>query len=289
MIQWRIDYDADNLLKEYVPPRALLYYIPSAILKGYDKEGDPIYLERGGVMDGVGLQRYSRDDIVRHIVWLREIATTEYVNDYERAKGQPPKQVTIIYDLKGLNSNCLKHGVIPMFRDIVKVNQQRYCGLAKRIILLRAPSVFNFLWNIAKHFFPPEAVKLMVFTGPNNYMQVLDKYIDREVLPPCICKEGRGGAIDQMPQNFSGGTIPPHAEASIPDEPWITNLFNTAKNIRKRDAEREELRNSVLHQKRQPLRLNTPSPVCLSEFMDVKVLHIPQPQWDEEFETVLVR
>lgn len=40
MIQWRIEYGADRLLHEYVPPRALLYYVPSAILKGYDRDGE---------------------------------------------------------------------------------------------------------------------------------------------------------------------------------------------------------------------------------------------------------
>ena len=289
MIQWRIDYGADRLLEEYRPPRALLYYIPSAVLKGYDKEGDPIYLERGGVMDGVGLQRYSRDDIVKHVCWLREIATRNpiWLSDYQRRTGRQPTQVTIIYDLKGMNSSCLKGGVIPMFRDIVKINQQRYCGLAKRIILLRAPSVFNFLWSVAKHFFPPEGVKLMVFTGPSNYLSVLDKYIDRDVLPPCICKEGRGSAIDCMPQNFEGGILPLNAEATIPDEPWINNLMNTAKTMRQHQrANRESYRESAKDSATQAASANMP-PVCLSDFKNVQVL--TQPQWQEEFETVLVR
>lgn len=253
-----------------------------------------IYLERGGAMDGVGLQRYSREDIVKHIVWLREIATTEYVNNYHRAKGRPPKQVTIIYDLKGLNSSCLKGGVIPMFRDIVSVNQKRYCGLAKRIILLRAPSVFNFLWSIAKQFFPPEAQKLMVFTGPSNYLQVLDKYIDRKVLPPCLCKEGEGSAVDIMPQNFQGGTIPPHAEASIPDEPWIAKMMGTAKSMRRREKEMDRQRQRTRPGQRVSRSSQIPvspiSPVCLSEYMDVQVLQVSRPRWQEdEFETVLVR
>ena len=244
-------------------------------------------------MDGVGLQRYSREDIVKHIIWLREIATTEYVKEFQREKGQPPKQVTIIYDLKGLNSSYLKAGVIPMFRDIVKINQQRYCGLAKRIILLRAPSVFSFLWSIARNFFPPEGQKLMIMTGPSNYLQVLDKYIDRKVLPPCICKEGKGSAIDCMPQNFEGGTIPPHAEASIPDEPWITNLMNTAKTMRKKDKDREQEQNRAsdskiatgMVQKGVPAR-----PICLSDYKNVQVLQVAQPQWQQDaFETVLVR
>lgn len=93
MIQWRLEFGADRLLEEYRPPRALLYYVPSAILKGYDKDGDPIYLERGGAMDGVGLQRYSREDIVKHVCWLREIGTRgPWIQDYQRTMGRPPSQ-----------------------------------------------------------------------------------------------------------------------------------------------------------------------------------------------------
>ena len=40
MIDWRITSNVDQMLSEYVPPRALLYYVPSAILKGYDKDGE---------------------------------------------------------------------------------------------------------------------------------------------------------------------------------------------------------------------------------------------------------
>ncbi|CAB9501461.1 SEC14-like protein 4 [Seminavis robusta] len=290
MIEWRIQYGADSLLETYRPPRTLLYYVPSAILKGYDREGDPIYLERGGVMDGVGLQRYSRDDIVRHIIWLREIGTRgHWIQDFEKKTGRTPSQVTIIYDMQGMSSRHLKAGVIPMFQAIVKVNQQRYCGLAKRIIVLRAPPIFNFIWNMAKHFFPPEGQKLMVFTGPSNYLKVLDKFVDRKVLPPCICKEGRGTAMDCMPQNFEGGNLPPNAEASIPDEPWITELMNTAKTMKRREQERQRRLAPPPPKVKEVSAETLFPPVCLSHYLNVQVLNIPQAQWQDEYETVLVR
>jgi len=122
-----------------------------------------------------------------------------------------------------------------------------YCGLAKRIILLRAPSIFQMIWNIAKHFFPPEGQKLMVFTGPNNYQQVLDKYIDREVLPPCICpKEGKGKALDCMPRNYEGGIIPTKGgvEAEIPNEPWIEEFMNYPEYMAKRRQAKDKSNNS---------------------------------------------
>jgi len=152
MIDWREKQGADQLVELYRPHRALLWYIPSAILKGLDKDGDPIYLERGGVMDGVGLlQHFDKNDIIKHIVWLREIATRgDYVQEYEQRTGRAPAQVTILYDMQGMSSRDLK--ALPLFKEIVTINQTRYCGLAKRIILLRAPAAFQVIWNIAKHF-----------------------------------------------------------------------------------------------------------------------------------------
>lgn len=154
MIAWREQKQADRLLEDYRPPKALLWYVPSAILEKYDKDGDPIYLERGGVMDGVGLQQhFSLEEIIQHVVWLREIGTRgDWLQDFEAKTGRTPTQVTIIYDMQGMSSRHMKGSVMTMFKEIVAMNQTRYCGLAKRIMLLRAPSIFQFIWNIAKHF-----------------------------------------------------------------------------------------------------------------------------------------
>ena len=125
----------------------------------------------------------------------------------------------------------------------------------------------------------------MVFTGPSDYLQVLDKYVDREVLPPCIYKEGKGSAIDCMPQNFEGGILPPNAEASIPDEPWITDLVNTAETMRRREQER--LR-SIAPEQPKP---TNPSviPLCLSDVQNVQVINVQNAQCQDAYEAVLGR
>ena len=76
------------------------------------------------------------------------------------------------------------------------------------MIIIRAPSIFNLAWGLCKHVFPKGAVKKMVFSGPNNYLQVLDQYIDREVLPPCIVPGGKGQVAIDMPTRLDGGIIP---------------------------------------------------------------------------------
>ena len=58
-------------------------------------------------------------------------------------------------------------------------------------------------------FFDPWAVAKMTFTGPHDHEEILSKFMDLSVLPPCISPEhGRGYAADGMPQRFEGGIAP---------------------------------------------------------------------------------
>lgn len=222
MIEWRLDNDIDTILDEYKSPKVLFDYLPSAILAGYDKEGDPIYLERGGAMDGHGLlTKYGQERMMKHICWSRELAFRgRWINDYEKDLGRPPTRLTIVYDLQGLSSRHMKAGVFPFLNECMMLTQRRYNGLAKRMIIIRAPSIFNIAWSLVKHVFPKNAVKKMVFSGPHNYLEVLDKYIDREVLPSCIVPGGQGRVAIDMPTRLDGGIIPDHLcleEEVVPD------------------------------------------------------------------------
>lgn len=117
MVQWRIDNNVDTILEDYTPPGILMDYCPSAILHGLDKDGDPIYLERAGVTDAAGLlKRYGHDALIKHVIWLRELVDRGiWKQEHEERMGRPIAEITIVYDLAGLNSRHLKAGVLPFF------------------------------------------------------------------------------------------------------------------------------------------------------------------------------
>lgn len=48
----------------------------------------------------------------------------------------------------------------------------------------------------------------MVFSNPKNYLEVLEKYIDLDILPPCIYSDGKGCVAIGMPPRLEGGLIP---------------------------------------------------------------------------------
>jgi len=133
MIEWRLANNIDTILDDYRPPKVLFDYLPSAILKGYDRDGDPIYLERGGAMDGYGLlQKYGQERLMKYICWSRELAFRgRWINEYERDMGRPPTRLTIVYDLEGLSTRHMKSGVFPFLNECMMLTQRRYNGLAK--------------------------------------------------------------------------------------------------------------------------------------------------------------
>lgn len=210
MIQWRKENNIDKVLDEYKPHPLLLEHNPTAILKDYDRDGDPIYVERGGAADGLGMLRwFSREELMRYAVWTRELNTQgAWLEEYERRQGRKVKDLTVVYDLKGLNANHLRPQVLDFFGAVQTLNAERYPGSIKRVIIIRAPKIFQICWKIVRHFFPQSAQEKMIFAG-KDYHEVLEKYMDLDVLPPCIYEHGKGEAAAGLPPRMEGGMLPP--------------------------------------------------------------------------------
>jgi CRAL/TRIO domain len=206
MIEWRRLNHVDTIFDDYVPSRLLLDCVPSAILKDYDYEGDPIYIERGGAIDANGLTKVlTREEMLRFCIWTRERNTNGvWINDYERRQGRMVNQITIVYDLKGLNSRHLSPKAIEYFKDIIKITQDNFPGPIKRMVVIRAPAIFRAAWSIFKHFFPATARAKMIFVGSNGYLEVLSKYMDINVLPRSIYENGSGDVAVGMMQHLDG-------------------------------------------------------------------------------------
>lgn len=211
MIQWRIDNQVDNVLEDYHPPALLQEYFPGAILKGFDRDGDPIYVGRLGVTDAAGLlEKYGEEELIRYNIWLRELVSRgKWMDEYRLERGNPVKRVTIIEDLYGLSITHSSKAILSLYGKIMRFDQDNYCETGKRLIIIRAPFLFRLIWALAKHFFDEGVVAKMTFTGSSDYQGVLGRYIDPAVLPVEIFPEqGQGEVATGMMYNFKGGKVP---------------------------------------------------------------------------------
>lgn len=164
-----------------------------------------------------------------HAAWVRELNTQgAWLDDYEQKQGHKVKDVTVVYDLKGLNSRHLSPKVIDLFSEIMKLTQERYPGPVKRMIIIRCPAILRIGWSLVKHIFPKQSQDKMIFAGKHNYLKILDNYMDLEVLPTCIYEGGQGESAMGMPPHLEGGVIPEDLEVGRYDESPLMSKSNNA-------------------------------------------------------------
>ncbi|CAB9505535.1 SEC14-like protein 2 [Seminavis robusta] len=215
-IQWREENGIDHLIETYRPPMLLLKYFSNTILRPdcCDKDGDPIYIERPGPTDSWSLyQRFGAKAMCEYLTWIREEAGRgRYQKEYERLHGHEIHRITVVVDLVGLSTRHMKPGLLPLFREVVNVAQAHYCGIAKRVFVIRAPRIFKVIWKIVQHFLEDRMKKLLIFASEGDYLDVMSEYIELENLPPCIYEGGHGEGGIGLPKRLDGGLVPPKSK-----------------------------------------------------------------------------
>ena len=209
MLAWRKENNVDTILQDYRPPQKLIEHAHSTILYGADKDGDPIFVERGGALDAIGiLEEYGREEMIRTGIFIRELHSRgAWIDEFEKRKGGKMKAVTVVYDLKGLSSKHMNRKVLDLFGEMMKITQDYYPGPFKRMIIIRSPAIFPYVWAIAKNCIRKTARDKMIFPSCKTYLKVLDQYIDRHVLPECIVEGGEGSPAYGLP-NLLGDDAP---------------------------------------------------------------------------------
>jgi hypothetical protein len=145
MIQWRQDYNVDSILQDYDPPKLLREYFPGAVLKGLDRESDPIYVGRVGVTDAAGLlAKYGEDELVRYSIWIRELVSRgDWMTEYKESQGRPVKRVTIIEDLHGLSILHSSKAVLSLYGSRQLLRNGQTLGYSEGTVYVQGNLVYS--------------------------------------------------------------------------------------------------------------------------------------------------
>lgn len=209
-IAWRHAARVDAAL-EVPPPQELIDSIPGSIIKGTDRDGDPVFVSRLGAFDAIrAFKRFGREAIVQHCIWIRELASRgEWRAKREAEMGRPMKQVLIIEDLQGLQLSKIISSpqMLSMYGEMMRIDQENYPDASKKIIIIHTPALFRMGWKLVKPFFDKYVVDKMVFCGYNDCEEVLSQFVDDlAVFPPELLPGiGHGVAETGMPSRFDGG------------------------------------------------------------------------------------
>ena len=210
MIQWRKKHKVDELMASgYRPPQPMIDNIPGAVLEQCDREGNPIFIDRSTSADMIGLiDRYGAEELVKHAIWLREsMVEGDWIQEFEARYGRPIQRIVIISDLQGLNRHQhLNRRCLSVFGQIMRLDQDNYPEVSKRIITINTPGFFRFIWSLVKPFFDASVVAKMEFHG-NDFRDVLSELVELTALPSVIVKEGTGRVFPGMPAGLEGGPL----------------------------------------------------------------------------------
>ena len=212
MVTWRLENDADSILLNYTPPTEMLEHLPGAVLKGLDKDGDPVFVSRLGATDGVGLlKRFGREALVKHAIWEREnIWNGEWNQQYEEEQQRPVKHLLFIMDAQGLKliRTILNRQLVDAFSELVRIDSANYPQGVKKCVIIRVPRIFEAVWKVIGSLLDPLNVQKTIFSSPNHYVKDLSELVDLEILPEEIVPGvGNGEARDGFPTSFKAGKV----------------------------------------------------------------------------------
>lgn len=179
-----LDDSLDRRLDEYWPPTALL---------GRDLEGDPIYWNRLGLGNMAFLTQAPVDVLVRHEVYTIT-RIMQAMEEQSRRVGRPVTYMTVVVDLADVGTQHLNMSAIAKYKICVRVMEDNFPELVKRIIIVRAPRIASTLWNLAAHFFDEGTRAKIRFADSGRPFDTLTQYIDGKWVPEALGGSHRIGS-----------------------------------------------------------------------------------------------
>ena len=126
--------------------------------------------------------------------------------------------------MKGLSAKNISPSLLSVGQTVSRIVQDYYPSFAKRIIILRAPMIFQIAYNALKPFIDASMREKLIITTEKNYKQVLEQYVDPNVLPSEIYPGGTAVAVDEFDTVWKGGKIPDHEEAPLTEDREVLTL-----------------------------------------------------------------
>lgn len=151
-------------------------------LLGRDRDGDPIIWERLGraVMGTCAIT--PTKFLVEHEVYTM-VRTQQAMDELCRAEGKPYMYYTVIEDLDGLGLQHCSWTALQKYKECVRIGQDHYPEMVKRIVIVRAPWIFAKVWSIVQTFFDEGTRQKIQIVSAKDTKKVLDRFIDNKWLP----------------------------------------------------------------------------------------------------------
>lgn len=198
---WRAKMDVDTLRGKDVfdvlgcSEDELMFFYPKAYFPGVDKEGRPVYVERGGIADAAALFVLSDEDkLVNYHVYGNEL---EMRNLFTRASDEAGKPITTlmaVIDMGGMTMALASSVTTRYISRMVKIDSAHYPETLGKMLIINVPGFFSLAWKLITPFLDERTIrKIEIFSSEAEWKPRL-----REIVPP-----------ERLPAEYGGNLVIP--------------------------------------------------------------------------------
>lgn len=166
----------------------------------WDKDGNPLYIERLGYHDCKKLAKLcSVDEIVDFHVNVNEFMTRVLMKERSDAIGKIIDKHVVVFDCTGMGLHQFHMPALNILRSVSELDQKHYPERMSKIFLVNAPYLFWKAWSIIKAWLDPRTAAKVHILG-KDYSTVLLQHIEADSLPvflggSCTCDHIEGGCV----------------------------------------------------------------------------------------------
>lgn len=202
----------DGTINDSLHQRFSSYWPPIGLM-GRDKEGDAIYWIRAGVVGMESMLDAPMEFLYRHEVFTltRILQALEELSQRQMTSqppGRPAVYMTVVVDCSGISFKHFSPTVALKYKQIVRIAEDYYPEMVKRVLIVRAPWFFNQGWSVVSRFFDEGTRSKFTVVKTAQTREALAKVMDEHWIPQEL-----GGPCRLGTHRFCAPVIPDGGEA----------------------------------------------------------------------------
>jgi len=191
VLEWRQQSDATNVLPRWEKRRheKLDLHWKALGRSGVDHEGDPVVFERVGQNDFPGLLSCDPEFLKQHTIYNAEcvFASLELARRENLKKGSSRGfQFTVVVDMYGLDLGFMDRHLLGLLQTLGRVESDNYPEALKRIIVIRPPWIFPWIWRVCRPFLDQGTIEKVEVVDDSETTEVLLRHIPAESVPKAL-------------------------------------------------------------------------------------------------------
>eukprot|EP00963_Diacronema_lutheri_P010386 scaffold1052_cov339-Pavlova_lutheri.AAC.2 len=211
-IKWRKENNVETILDRPFDSQklAIIRTYSQSGYYGYDKKGQPVYIDRPGKLN---VQKLLNSDISKEDILFKHVQEMEYMANVilweasERA-GHTVDSCLMILDVGGVKISDFTKEVKSILHTITKVDQDNYPETNGGTLIVNSSFIFTAIYRVVEAFLDKRTrEKIKVFGADRKGRAKLLQYVDEDQLPQFL----GGTAPDEVIIGQPGKPIPSHS------------------------------------------------------------------------------